>query len=343
MTIPPARTAWPALIALALLKLALHFATSDGYGYFRDELYYLASTDRLAWGYVEHPPLSIAMLWLSLNLLGESLLAIRFLPALAGAATVLISGLLARELGGGSRAQLLAALATLITPFYLAIAHFYSMNVFDVLAWVTLVWLAARILLRGEEKLWLAFGVVAGLGLLNKISVAFLGAALVAGILSTPQRHWLANRWMWLGGAVAALLFLPHVIWQVLNDWPTLEFQANARAGKNLALSAVEYGGQQIMLGNPVLLPLWLAGLIGLIFSQRLRAVRALGFVYPLLFVLFVLTTAKSYYLAPSTRSSSRPAPSSPSPSSHARPGACPPPSHSCSSAAPRACRSRCP
>ena len=299
MATPLRNTSWAALATLALVKLALHLATSDGYGHFRDELYYLASTEHLAWGYVEHPPLSIALLWLSRMVLGDSLLAVRFLPAVAGAATVIVAGLLARELGGGPRAQLLAALSVLVNPFYLGIGHFYSMNVFDVLAWATLGWIAARIALRDEPRLWLVFGLVAGVGLLNKISVGFLGGGLVVGLALTPQRRWLSSPWLWLGGGIALVVFLPHLIWQIQHGWPTLEFQANARASKNLALSPFEFAVQQIQMGNPILLPLWIAGLVGLLFSRRLTAVRALGIAYPVLFVAFVLTTAKAYYLAP--------------------------------------------
>ena len=161
MTTPHRDTSWTALVALALVKLVLHLATSDGYGHFRDELYYIASTQHLAWGYVEHPPLSIALLALSRGVLGDSLLATRLLPALAGAATVIVAGLIVRELGGGRRAELLAALATLIMPTYLAMGHFYSMNAFDIFFWAALSWIAVRTLMRDQSRLWLVFGGVA--------------------------------------------------------------------------------------------------------------------------------------------------------------------------------------
>ena len=290
---------WAVLSGLALVKLALHFATIDGYGYFRDELYYVASTDHLAWGYVEHPPLSIALLWLSKSVFGDSLFAVRLLPALAGATTVVLTGLLARELGGERGAQLLSGLAVLVSPYFLAIGHFFSMNVFDALFWVALCLLATRILQRSERKLWLAFGLVAGLGLLNKVSVGFLGAGLVMGLALTRERRWLASPWLWGGGLIAAVVFLPHVVWQIEHGWPILEFQANARASKNMPLSIPEFATQQVLMGNPVMLPLWLAGLGALLASTRFASVRALGFAYPVLFAVFALTNGKSYYLAP--------------------------------------------
>jgi len=194
---------------------------------------------------------------------------------------------------------LLAALAVLIMPTYLAMGHFFSMNAFDIFFWALLSWIAVRALLHEHPRSWLAFGVAAGIGLMNKISVGFLAFGLTVGLLLTSQRsHWMRPQ-LWLGGAVALLIFLPHLVWQVQSDWPILEFQANARAGKNLSLSAMEFASEQVLMANPVTLPLWLAGLGGLLFSGRLARLRPLGFVYPLLFVVFVTQAGKTYYLTP--------------------------------------------
>jgi 4-amino-4-deoxy-L-arabinose transferase-like glycosyltransferase len=287
------------LAVVAGAKLGLHLATYRGYGLFRDEFYYLASTDHLGWGYVEHPPLSIAVLAASRAVFGDSLFATRLWVALAGAATVFIAGLIVREAGGGRRAEIVAAVAVLIMPTYLAMGHFYSMNGFDILFWALLSWLAVRALARDEGRTWLVFGLVAGLGLMNKISVGFLAFGLVVGLVLTRQRRQLLRPELWMGGAIALLIFLPHLIWQAQNDWPTLEFQANARAGKNLSLSAFEFASEQVLMSNPFTLPLWLAGLGALLFMRRFAQFRPLGFVYPLLFTLFVLTAGKAYYLTP--------------------------------------------
>lgn len=287
------------LACVAFAKFALHIGTARGYGFFRDEFYYLASTNHLDWGYVEHPPLSIGLLALSRIVFGDSIIAIRFLPALAGAATVFTAGLIVRELGGGRRAELLAAIAVLIMPIYLAMGHFFSMNAFDILFWAVLSWLAMRALVHEQPGSWVVFGLVAGVGLMNKISVGFLGFGLVAGLLFSSQRKQLLRPSLWLGGVIALLIFLPHIIWQINHDWPTLEFQANARAQKNLSLSFVQFAADQITFANPITLPLWLAGIGGLLFSKRLKAVRPMGFVYPVLFVLFVTQSGKTYYLAP--------------------------------------------
>ncbi len=287
------------LAGIAFAKLAFHLATARGYGFFRDEFYYLASTDHLDWGYVEHPPLSIWLLALSRTVLGDSIIATRFLPALAGAATIFIAGLIVRELGGGRRAELVAALAVFIMPTYLIMGHFFSMNSFDILFWAALSWIAIRALIHEQPRLWLVFGVLAGIGLMNKISVGFLLFGFVAGLLLTSQRSRLLRPWLWSGGLIALLIFLPHLLWQMQYDWPTLEFQANARAHKNLSLSVFDFAGEQVIFANPITLPLWLVGIGGLLFNRRLVAIRPMGFIYPILFVLFVTQSGKAYYLAP--------------------------------------------
>ncbi len=284
---------------LALAKLAFHLGTSDGWGYFRDELYYIACSDRLAWGYVDHPPLSIALLWLTRRTLGDSLWAIRLLPAIAGAASVFVSGLIARELGGRRPAQILAALCTCFAPAFVAMSHFYSMNGFDVLFWSVLAWLAVRILLRERPREWLWFGVVAGFGLLNKYSVAFFAFGLGVGLLLTGPHRQLASRWLWAGALLALLLFAPHVGWQIATGWPSLEFMAAASADKNVRLGPLEFFLAQVTLGHPAAAPVWIAGFAALLARPAWKPLRALGIAYVALFALFVVQGGKAYYLAP--------------------------------------------
>lgn len=287
------------LACIALAKLALHLATSQGYGIFRDELYYIACSERMAWGYVDHPPLSIALLWLARHAFGDSLLAIRLLAAVAGAGSVFAAGLIARELGGRRGAQVLAAMAVFFAPVFVAFAHFFSMNVFDLLFWTVLQLVVVRILQRDEPRLWILFGLLAGFGLQNKYSVGFLAFGLMVGLLLTPQRRHLASPWLWLGGALAVLIFLPHLWWQLQTGWPSLEFMANATAEKNLPVSPSTFASQQLVLLNPLFAPLWAAGLLALLLSPSMARVRALGWSYVAVWILFVTQRAKAYYLAP--------------------------------------------
>jgi len=284
---------------MAIAKVSFHLATSAGYGIFRDELYYIACSERLAFGYVDHPPLSIALLWGARHLLGDSLPAIRVVSAFAGAATVVLTMLIARELGGRRGAQVLAGLTAFFAPQYLAVSHTFSMNGIDVAFWAALQLITIRALLRDEPRLWLWFGLVAGFGLQNKYSVAFLGMGLLIGLLFTEQRRHLVSPWMWLGGALAAAIFVPHVLWQARNNWPTLEFMARASAEKNLAVGPLDFFAGQILLLHPLALPLWLFGLACLLFVPALAPVRALGVAYPVIFALLVVQRGKVYYLGP--------------------------------------------
>ena len=171
------------------MKLALHLYAGRHYGYFVDELYYLACARRLAWGYVDQPPLIALVAWIERALLGDSLSAIRFLPALSGAAKVLLTGLIARELGGRRFAQTLAALCVLLAPGLLALDHFLSMNTFEPLFWMGCAYVIIRMVGTGDTRLWLWFGLLAGVGLENKYSMAIYASGIVVGLLLTEQRR----------------------------------------------------------------------------------------------------------------------------------------------------------
>lgn len=286
------------LAALVAAKVIVHIPGLFRYGYFRDELYFLDLGRHLDWGYVDCAPLVGEYAKIAL-LLGGSLPALRALPMLAGAALVALTMLLAREVGGRGFAQALAGLCVLIVPMYLAIDGLMSMNAFEPLFWMGCAWLLTRIIRTGDSRLWLWFGVLAGLGLLNKHSTLFFGVAVVVGLLLSPQRRELGRRWIWLGAAVALLLFLPNIVWQVVHGFPTLEDLANVREmGKNVALSPVDFIAQQILVVHPVIFPIWLIGLVSLL-GGRLRRFRVLGLTYLALLVVMIVLKAKNYYLVP--------------------------------------------
>jgi hypothetical protein len=301
MTPDTAATPWQrlALWGPAVAVFLLHAVFATTYGIFRDELYYLACAARLDWGYVDHPPLIAAITAVWTTLCGDSLRAIRLLAALAGAATVVVSGSLARRLGGGDFAVGLTGFAVGLSPIVLGLTSVLSMNVFDLLFWALACRIAATLLDGGDERLWLAFGAVAGLGLLNKISMLFLGFGLAVGLVATRRFELLRRRYLWLGGALAGLLFAPHLVWQQLHGWPTREFMANASQTKNVALAPLEFLAKQVLQTGPLHAVVWIVGLLALLFALRLRPWRPLAVAYLAVLAVMLSTAAKPYYLAP--------------------------------------------
>jgi hypothetical protein len=296
------------LVLISLLPLALHLASNAlggpfenaaGYGIYRDEYYYVACSKHLDWGYVDHPPLSLLILAFNRALFGDSILALRILPAVAGSTVVVLAGLMAREMGGGRLAQATAAVAAVFTPVYLAIFDFYSMNAFDILFWSLCFLVLIRIVRTENTRFWLLFGLLAGMGLQNKTSVLFLGAALAVGLLISPHRWMFLDRRLWLGGMVAAIIFLPYLIWEGAHGWPTLEFMLNASRYKNIELSAPAFFGQQFLLAGPQNAVVWIPGFLFLLFSRSLRRYRIFAYMYIVLFIIFTTQNGKPYYLGP--------------------------------------------
>lgn len=295
-SVPLPRGVWVA----AVVVFAGVLVFGPRYGLFRDEFYYLVCADHLAWGYVDHPPLSIAVLALVKALLGDSIHAVRLVPALLGGALVFLAALLARTLGGGRWACTLAATAVAAVPQFLGQAGYYSMNVFDLVLWAWAALVVAR--LRPDERRWQPFallGLVLGLGLLNKYSMLFFGVGLAVALLATPLRRLLLTPGPWLAAGIAFLLFLPHLVWQYANGFPTREFIENATRHKNVALSPLQFLLAQIPDMNPFTLPLWAAGLGFLLVGRRVRPQRALGIIFVTAFVVLALQHSKPYYLGP--------------------------------------------
>ena len=287
------------VVAIALALLVFHCVFNNRYGYFRDEFNYLVCSERLAWGYVDQPPLLPFLLRITTEILGDSLRSIRFLPALAISAALVLTSLIAREFGGGRFALLLSAVAFVIAPIFLSDGSLVTTNSLEPLLWMGCVY-SAILAVKRDARYWLVFGIAAGLGLEEKYSIAIFGFAIVVGLLLTKQRRFLFNKWFWLGGVLALLIFLPNAIWNVRNHWPFFELMHNIRAaGRDVQLSLLELFAQQVLLMHPLTAPIWITGLLALFFSARLRDFRFLGWCYVACFVSFVLLKGKNYYLAP--------------------------------------------
>jgi hypothetical protein len=285
---------------VAAFKLLVHLYAGRHYGYFVDELYYLACAEHLAWGYVDQPPLIAAIAKFARWVLGDSLPAIHLLPALAGTAKVLLTGLIARELGGGRFAQGLAALCVLLAPGFLAIDNWLSMNPFEPLFWMGCACVLIRMIRTENPRLWLWFGLLAGIGLENKHSMLIFGFGLVAGLLLTAERRLLRGPWIWLGGALALLIFLPNLLWNVQHHFPFLELQENIRrSGRNVDLSLLDFWGQEALAMLPLSVPIWLAGLWYFFFHAEGKRFRALGWAWLIAAILILALNPRIYYLFP--------------------------------------------
>lgn len=293
---PAQFTAGMLVAVLAAVKLILHLYAGRYYGYFVDELYNLALARHLAWGYVDVAPMIALIGRIEVTLFGNSLSAIRLAPALAGAGLVLLAGAIARELGGRRFAQGLAALCVLLAPGILALDHFLNVNAFEPLCWMGCALLLIRIVNTGNEKLWLYFGLVAGLGLETKHSMLIFGFALVAGLVLTPQRKYLFSRWLVLAGVLAFLLWVPNLLWNMQHHFPFLEIQENIRRdGRNVSLSLGSFFGEELLAMLPLSAPIWLAGLWWMLRGR----LRALAFAWAIATALILAMNPRTYYLFP--------------------------------------------
>jgi hypothetical protein len=293
-------TVGPWVYAIAFVYFALHLATSTRYGYFRDALYYLACSEHLAFGYVDQPPAIAVLGWLTRHTLGTSLPALLLWPALAGAARIVLTAAFARELGAQRFGTVLAAALAATPGVWWVIDHQFAMNAFEPLLWGGLAYSLLRLIKTGNPKLWLVFGAVAGVGLQTKYSIVIFASALILGVLLTRQRKLLFTPWILAGAAIAFLIFLPNLIWNIQHDWPFLELMRNIRAtGKDVVLSPLMYLAQQVLMMNPASFPFWFGGLLFYFFSRDAKNYRALGWTFVITIALFMITRGKDYYSAP--------------------------------------------
>ncbi|HEV8186858.1 MAG TPA: glycosyltransferase family 39 protein [Pyrinomonadaceae bacterium] len=285
---------------IAIVYFALHLLTSTRYGYFRDGLYYLACSEHLAFGYVDQPPLIAMLGWIARHTLGTSLPALLFWPALAGALRIILTAAFARELGAGRFGTVLAAALAATPGVWWVIDHQFAMNSLEPLLWGGLAFVVLRLINTANPKLWLVFGAIAGVGLLNKYSIVIFAAALIAGLLLTRQRRLLFTPWVIIGGATALLIFSPNLIWNIQHHWPFLELMRNIRAtGKDVILSPGMYLVQQVLMLNPASFPFWFGGLLFYFFSRDDKSYRNFGWTFVITILIFMITHGKDYYSAP--------------------------------------------
>ncbi len=292
------RRARLAVAVPALVVALLHAAAITHYGYFRDELYYLACAQHPAFGYVDQPPFSVAVLAVVRGVLGTSLVALRLVPLLAGVATVALTGAIVRAMGGSVLALALACTAQALAPGFLAFGTFYSMNALDAVFWALGGWLLLRIFEAPSLRRWCTLGVVLGLGLENKASILWLGAG-IAVALAVCRRDLLKTRGPWLAALIAALLFAPNVAWETAHGWPTLEFAKNAMEGKYKAHSVLAFVAGVADEISPLTLPLFALGVVAPFATAKLRAARPLACItLTTVLILASSRSAKSEYLA---------------------------------------------
>lgn len=287
------------LIYIALVTAVCHIIISGNYGYFLDELYTIACSRHISLAFVDIPPVAPALLALNTAIFGDSLPAIHILPSLFSGAAVIMTGLMAREMGGGKLAVVLAGLSAAFVPVWMALGSLYTYDFLDQFLLIAFFYVLILLLKRENPKLWLIIGFLAGMALMTKPSAIFFIAALAVGLLFTKHRRWYATRWPWLGAFIAFIIILPALIWQAKNNFPIVEYWGAYSTGKAVHADVAEFILMQIVGMNFILLPVWSIGLYYFLFHKRGRQYILLGAVFVILFILFLAAGAKMYMLIP--------------------------------------------
>jgi 4-amino-4-deoxy-L-arabinose transferase-like glycosyltransferase len=301
---PP--VAWRTLAAFAVTTLILHLVIAGRYGWFRDEFYYIDAGKHLSGGYVDFPVMVALLADLQRAVFGTSLTALHVLPPVAGAGIIVLTGLMARELGGGLTAQRVAGLSALVAPAFVGADALFTMDAFDQLWWTLGAFILLRLLKllaqpsrgrdvdQAKQRLWLLLGLVCGLGLLTKLTILGFGL-VVAMALRDPARRELRTPWPYLAGLISAAFLVPYVVWEMAHGWPTLTFWNNYSHTEDPATFLI----QVVLLMQPLALPLWVAGLWYLIRNPAAEPYRPVGWAFLTLAILFLGLHSKSYFLVP--------------------------------------------
>lgn len=281
-----------------MTKLGVHLFNPE-WGYFRDEFLYLTKSARLG-ALGNMPPFAPVILRIGLAIFGDSVKALHIIPAIFGASTLVISTLIVKRLEGGKWAVLLTGLCVLFAPHYLGVDALFSYDGFDKFFWLLGLYIVITIIKEDRQPLWLVFGLIAGLGMLNKISFAFMGLGTVAGLaISSQRRKIFTQKWIYLGGFIALLIFSPFIINQIRNGWMLLEYAKYYVSVKTYHATIPEFFYQQVLGTHPLALPIWLIGLGALFFKPQWKKYRFLGDAYILLFFLMAFIHVKFYFLTP--------------------------------------------
>jgi Dolichyl-phosphate-mannose-protein mannosyltransferase len=299
-----------AIVALAagVVALALHAVTAGRYGYFRDELYFIACAKHLAWGYVDQPPLVAVAAWLS-SPAGYALPALRALPVLSSAATAGLAAIIAGELGGGRFARILAALATILTPAYLLLGNTLTTTSFEPLSWTLAIYCAVRIVRGGSSRWWIFGALSIAFGVYGKYSIGLPVAAMLVSILFFPERRTLRSVWVLVAAGICAAAIAPNLLWQGAHGWPFLEVVREDALHRpalanglllesaNAIRNALSFALEQIVYTNPPAAIVWCIGIVAPFCMRRLRDVRFISVAYCLTFIVAVALSAKGYYI----------------------------------------------
>lgn len=273
---------------------------AGNYGYFRDELYYIVSgTQHLSLGYVDFPPFIAYVAALLSVISKDSLVSIHVVPALNEALLVFVSGMIARELGGGKKAQVLAGFSTFLSLDLLAFGSILTPDSFDSLWWSLLAYLIIRIVRRKEPKLWILAGMVVGIGLITKLTIFFFVAALFISFLAIPSgRKYLHSKWIPVGGLISIIFILPMIYWNATNGWPMIQFYESFR-GDFSGGGPINFIFSQVAGISFLNVPIFLIGLYFYLRSEVGNQLRAIGISYIILFVFMTILSMKVYYLMP--------------------------------------------
>ena len=288
------------LLLMALCGILIHILLNGQYGFHRDELDVLMNARQLDWGYVAYPPFTPFIARIGLELFGESLRGLRVFSAIAQGIVMVLAGLMARDMGGRRSAQVLSALAVFIAPIALMAGTWIMYFAFDYLWWVLVAFFMVRLLVTDDARYWLGIGAGIGFGMMTKFTMAFWVIALVVALLITPARKYLRSKWLYLGAALAFLIYLPNCIWQLQHDFISLDFltaihERDVRWGR-----ADDFLIEQLYgTTNPFSLPLWTFGLSLCLFGASMKRFRILGWMFIVTFLLFLLNQGRAYYVAP--------------------------------------------